>query len=115
MSTFEIVRGVEGDCLVLDDTRICGPKPWGGGRIIKTFRTDGIYEVIDKDEHRKLMAENAKLREAIAKAVHVQTVLCADKDAPWCRNECQLHRAESDDCEACDVLEVVQELGIEVG
>ena len=63
MSTFEIVRGVEGDCLVLNDTRICGPKPWGGGRIIKTFRTDGVYEVIDKDEYRKLMAENAKLRE----------------------------------------------------
>lgn len=62
-----------------------------------------------------LERENAKLRKAIAKAVRVQTVLCADKDAPWCRNECQLHRAESDDCEACDVLEVAQALGIEVG
>lgn len=66
-----------------------------------------------EEQAEKTEAENAKLREAIAKAVHVQTVLCADKDAPWCRNECQLHRAESDDCEACDVLEVVQELGIE--
>lgn len=68
MSVFEIVRGVEGDCLVLDGTRICGPKPWGGGRIIKTFHTDGIYEVIDKDEYQKLQAENAKLRELLADA-----------------------------------------------
>ena len=65
MSTFEIVRGVEGDCLVLDNTRICGPKPWGGGHVIKTFHTDGVYEVIDKDEYRKLQAENAKLRELV--------------------------------------------------
>ena len=68
MSTFEIVRGIEGDCLVLDGTRICGPKPWGGGRTINTFRTDGIYEAIDKDEYRKLMAENAKLRELATRA-----------------------------------------------
>jgi len=67
MSTFEIIRGVEGDSLALDDTRICGPKPWGGGHVIKTFHTDGIYEVISKDEYRKLMGENAKLREELAK------------------------------------------------
>lgn len=65
MSTFEIVKGVEDYCLVLDGTRICGPKPWGGGRIVDTFRTDEIYEVIDKDEYRKLLDENAKLRELV--------------------------------------------------
>lgn len=65
MSTFEIVRGVEGDCLVLDGTRICGPKPWGGGRVIKTFSTDGIYEVIDRYKYRKLIDENARLLQEI--------------------------------------------------
>jgi hypothetical protein len=66
MSTFEIVRGVDGDCLFLDGSRICGPRPWCGGRVIKTFRTDGNYEVIDKGAYRKLLAENAKLRELCA-------------------------------------------------
>lgn len=73
------------------------------------------HVVVERNRRiKQLKDENKKMREAIANAVHVQTVLCADKDAPWCRNECQLHRAESDDCEACDVIEVVQELGIEV-
>jgi hypothetical protein len=29
----EVVDGVEGPCLVLNDRRIAGPKPWGGGTI----------------------------------------------------------------------------------
>jgi hypothetical protein len=63
MSTFEVVRGAEGDCLLLDDTRICGPKPWGGGAVTKTFHTDKAYAVVPKDEFDRLKAENAKLRE----------------------------------------------------
>ena len=43
MSTFEVIAGVEGDCLVLDGTRIAGPKPWGGGPIIKRFETKKRY------------------------------------------------------------------------
>ena len=66
MSTFEVVRGAEGDCLLLDDTRISGPKPWGGGAVTKTFHTDKTYDVVRKDENDKLKAENAKLRERCA-------------------------------------------------
>ncbi len=33
----ELVQGVEGQCLYLDDTRFAGPKPWGGGTIIKRW------------------------------------------------------------------------------
>lgn len=29
--------GVEGQSLYLDDTRIAGPKPWGGGTVVKTW------------------------------------------------------------------------------
>jgi hypothetical protein len=100
MSTFEIVRGVEGDCLVLDDTRICGPKPWGGGRIIKTFRTDGIYELIDKEEYCKLIAENAKLRELVK---HLRE--CTR------HNTCAVCEYADD---ACDFDYDMRELGIEV-
>jgi hypothetical protein len=101
MSTFEIVRGVEGDCLVLDNTRICGPKPWGGGRIIKTFHTDGIYEVIYKDEYRKLMAENAKLRELVADA-HA----CKENDG--CCEDCYADEGD------CPIELRMRDLGIEV-
>lgn len=57
---------------------------------------------------------NAKLREAVATAIKVQTVLCGDADSLYCRKKCPLHRQESDDCLACDVIGVAQELGIEV-
>ena len=36
----EVVHGVEGDCLVIDDTRVAGPKPWGGGHVTKTWYLD---------------------------------------------------------------------------
>lgn len=104
MNTFELVRGVEGDCLVLDDTRICGPKPWGGGRVIKTFHTDGIYEVINKDEHHKLLAENAKLRELVR---DMQKAICGLILLPDYPDE------HADDLGALD--DRMCELGIEVG
>jgi len=50
MSVFEIVKGCEGDCLILDDTRIAGPKPWGGGTVVKRFETKKEYgEVIEHE------------------------------------------------------------------
>lgn len=114
MSTFEIVRGVEGDCLVLDDTRICGPKPWGGGHVINTFRTDGIYEVIDKDEYRKMLAENVKLRKLV-------DILCFCMQVHKQCDDCKLNGAKGelglghDPLLACDGLhEMLKELGIEV-
>lgn len=32
------VDGVEGKCVYLHQFRICGPKPWGGGQVIATFK-----------------------------------------------------------------------------
>ena len=43
MSKFEIVSGVEGKCLYIDETRVAGPKPWGGGTIVDAFTTDERY------------------------------------------------------------------------
>ena len=74
-----------------------------------------VYDGLLEDcESEKLKAENAKLREAVATAIKVQAVLCGDADSLHCRNECPLHRPESNDCLACDVIEVAQELRIEV-
>lgn len=34
----KLMNGVEGRSLYLNDTRVSGPKPWGGGKIL--FETD---------------------------------------------------------------------------
>ena len=47
MSKFEVIRGVEGCCLALDETRIAGPKPWGGGTVIHAWKTDEEYKAVD--------------------------------------------------------------------
>lgn len=46
MSRFDVIQGVEGCCLSLDDTRIAGPKPWGGGKVIHSWETDEDYGVL---------------------------------------------------------------------
>lgn len=33
----DLVNGVEGLALYLNDFRIAGPKPWGGGKILRTW------------------------------------------------------------------------------
>lgn len=43
MSRFEVIRGVEGPCLTLDDIRIAGPKAWGGGTVIHAWDTVDDY------------------------------------------------------------------------
>jgi len=73
---FEVIRGVEGDCLTLGDkdggTRISGPKPWGGGHVVKTFVTREKYGPIER-----LEAENAELRELV-RIMHGELVSCED-------------------------------------
>lgn len=37
--TVEVILGPEGKCLVVNDRRVAGPKPWGGGQVILSFKT----------------------------------------------------------------------------
>jgi len=46
----EIVTGCEGKSVYLNDYRICGPKPWGGGQVAIKFD-------IKKDEITKALKE----------------------------------------------------------
>lgn len=39
-STLKLIQGVEGNSLYLNDYRIAGPKPWGGGQVLKTWDVD---------------------------------------------------------------------------
>lgn len=35
-----LVNGVEGMALYINETRVAGPKPWGGGTEVKSWVTD---------------------------------------------------------------------------
>lgn len=93
---FEVIRGVEGDCLVLGDEnsgdRISGPKPWGGGRVVKQFRVDEEYGPIEY-----LEAENAKLRKLVADMFEY----AANREMELC-NACTEADGDYADCAACD-------------
>lgn len=93
---FEVIRGVEGDCLVLGDEnsgdRIAGPKPWGGGQVVKQFRVDEEYGPIEY-----LEAENANLRKQCNE-------LMKQKDCKWCY----------DRGSECAIVDRLCKLGIEV-
>lgn len=36
----DIVRGCEGNSISINETRVAGPKAWGGGRVIESFVSD---------------------------------------------------------------------------
>ncbi len=44
----EVVDGVEGPCLVINELRVAGPKPWGGGTVVQSWRVsrDQINEAL---------------------------------------------------------------------
>ena len=51
------VSGVEGNSIYLNDERIAGPKPWGGGKVLKEWKVDeiqirNILEEYEKDSSR---------------------------------------------------------------
>ena len=35
--TIEIINGSEGQCVVINNYRVAGPKPWGGGFVEKSW------------------------------------------------------------------------------
>jgi len=49
----EVVNGVEGPSLCINGYRVAGPKPWGGGHVITTWRVKA-----------------ANLREYLKRAMH---------------------------------------------
>lgn len=34
----EVVKGVEGHCIYINNYRVAGPKPWGGGQTVLSWR-----------------------------------------------------------------------------
>ena len=53
----DLVWGCEGNCLVMEDYRIAGPKPWGGGRTIQKFHTSISFLSVDSVTVRTCLKE----------------------------------------------------------
>jgi len=45
----EVISGVEGPSLYIDDYRVCGPKPWGGGKVLCSW----VVKIKDIDRATK--------------------------------------------------------------
>jgi len=90
MSKFEVIRGVEGCCLALDDTRIAGPKPWGGGTVIHAWETDKEYKAVDTQSRwHELFGSPERAARTLARM---------DVDAfNWCVNS----SGNPEDCRSC--------------
>ena len=58
----EEIRGCEGNCITINDTRIAGPKPWGGGYVIKRWdaRVDHILQAVGVDVAEVVRCKDCK-------------------------------------------------------
>lgn len=52
----EVVAGAEGPCLSVNDTRVAGPKPWGGGKVTHKWQADPS-RLIDAIPEAKVLAD----------------------------------------------------------
>jgi len=67
MTKLVYVRGVEGNSVYLNDHRIAGPKPWGGGKVIQEWEIEEkhIFDALNIESRLShLSAVNEKLVEA---------------------------------------------------
>ena len=44
-ATIEIIKGVGGLCVSINDYRVCGNKPWGGGVVIASWKTVPMKDI----------------------------------------------------------------------
>jgi hypothetical protein len=79
-----IINGVAGKSLSINNTRVAGPKPWGGGRPVDTFlvEEERILDAIGhKPEDLKVLAEKAakwdKVKEMADRFNHPLTQGCS--------------------------------------
>jgi hypothetical protein len=63
--SIDLVRGVEGDSIDIMDCdigsgrRICGPKAWGGGKVIRSWKVniDDVLDAFPKSDIQKYLDE----------------------------------------------------------
>ena len=77
--TVELIKGVQGYCVGVNNYRICGPKPWGGGsieRAWKTTKNDVLAAFLSPDERHQWLADDLTVV-----SVNSHTALEAERDA----------------------------------
>jgi hypothetical protein len=72
----EVISGVERACLALNNTRVAGPKPWGGGRITNTFVSDQD-RILDALNIKHILEQKDKEIERLREGLK-----CYDCDCP---------------------------------
>ena len=66
----EIIDGVEGQCLSINNYRVAGPKPWGAGTVSKIFKTskEDILRSINCNNHHKLVEALTSIKALLSEA-----------------------------------------------
>ena len=81
MKTIRIVyvNGVAGNSLYINDYRVAGSKPWGGGKILRE------WDILEKDILRALNLKPRAVEYECAKdlAIHLWEKHYKDKDPEW--------------------------------
>ena len=105
MSKFEVIRGVEGCCLALDDTRIAGPKPWGGGTVIHAWEIDERTRAAIDDWMATKDGRKSRWHKLFGTPERAMLTI-----ASWCTHSdgscagCPVYGSDVDDCSDCDSL-----------
>lgn len=82
----EVIGGVAGKSLYVNDTRVCGEKPWGGGTVLQEFAVDA--EMLFGKDHgplRSFVETDKNLRAGLREMIESGRLTEADipDDYKW--------------------------------
>lgn len=81
------ISGVEGNSLYIDDFRVAGGKPWGGGSVVQKWSVP-ISELLSVPVIQKaLLQHEAVVREETARIVEAQKSKLVDRETNFGMNE----------------------------
>ena len=96
----EEIRGCEGNCITINDTRIAGPKPWGGGHVIKKWdaRVDHILKALGVDADADRIHPNPENMQYIIDSIPAKELLAqlAEEASELCHAALKLRRVYDD-------------------
>lgn len=109
----EQARGAEGHCLCINDTRVAGPKPWGGGTVVRSwdanvdglataliehmkseidYRMSKLHEYVNSDERQELVDMQSSIEHGLHSLVRLSRFLDAVPVGKFDANKKEIHR-----------------------